>query len=174
VNGGYMINQALRCLPETDDKIFACLESHMSLLPLEEFNNVVWIKDVTEGQACTTAILVDKVPDNNSILLSACDNGALYDSDKFADLIENTENDIVVWSYRNNYTAHHNPNMYSWLDVDNNGYVNKVNVKKFPYGSNPVDEYAVVGTMFFRNKEVYNNLLKNCMKLMKELMVNFM
>ena len=160
VNGGYMINQALRCLPETDDKIFACLESHMSLLPLEEFNNVVWIKDVTEGQACTTAMLVDKVPDNNSILLSACDNGALYDSDKFADLIENTENDIVVWSYRNNYTAHHNPNMYSWLDVDNDGYVNKVNVKKFPYGSNPVDEYAVVGTMFFRNKEVYNKSLE--------------
>jgi len=42
----------------------------------------------------------------------------LYDSDKFADLIEDQDNDIVVWSYRNNYTAHHNPNMYSWLDVD--------------------------------------------------------
>ena len=54
-------------------------------------------------------------------------------------IIENTDNDIVVWSYRNNYTAHHNPNMYSWLDVDDDGNVNKVNVKKFPYGSNPVD-----------------------------------
>ena len=98
--------------------------------------------------------------EGDSILLSACDNGALYDSNKFADLIENVENDIVVWSYRNNYTAHHNPNMYSWLDVDDDGYVNKVNVKKFPYGSNPVDEYAIVGTMFFRNKEVYKKSLE--------------
>ena len=160
VNGNYMINQALRCLPQTDSKIFACLRSHMSMLPLEDFNNVVWIDDVTEGQACTTALLVDQVEDGDSILLSACDNGALYDSDKFADIIENTDNDIVVWSYRNNYTAHHNPNMYSWLDVDDDGNVNKVNVKKFPYGSNPVDEYAIVGTMFFRNKEVYNKSLE--------------
>ena len=37
VNGGYMINQALRCLPETNNKIFACLRSHMSMLPLEDF-----------------------------------------------------------------------------------------------------------------------------------------
>ena len=160
VNGGYMINQALRCLPETDNKIFACLRSHMSMLPLEDFENVVWIDEVTEGQACTTELLVDKVNEGDSILLSACDNGALYDSDKFADLIENVENDIVVWSYRNNYTAHHNPNMYSWLDVDDDGNVNKVNVKKFPYGSNPVDEYAIVGTMFFRNKEVYKKSLE--------------
>ena len=160
VNGGYMINQALRCLPETDNKIFACLRSHMSMLPLEDFENVVWIDEVTEGQACTTELLVDKVNEGDSILLSACDNGALYDSNKFADLIENVENDIVVWSYRNNYTAHHNPNMYSWLDVDDDGNVNKVNVKKFPYGSNPVDEYAIVGTMFFRNKEVYKKSLE--------------
>ena len=160
VNGGYMVSQALRCLPETDEVIYACLNSHMSLLPLEEFSNVLWIDEVTEGQACTSAMLIDKIEDDSSILLSACDNGALYNSDKFADLIENTENDIVVWSYRNNYTAHHNPNMYSWLDVDDDGNVNKINVKKFPYGSNPVDEYAIVGTMFFRNKEIYNRSLE--------------
>ena len=160
VNGGYMVNQAVRCLPQTDEVMYACRSSHMSLLPLEEFSNVLWIDEVTEGQACTSAMLIDKIEDDSSILLSACDNGALYNSDKFADLIENIENDIVVWSYRNNYTAHHNPNMYSWLDVDDKGYVKKVNVKKFPYGSNPVDEYAIVGTMFFRNKEVYNKSLE--------------
>ena len=62
-----------------------------------------------EGQSITTSKIVEKIDNDTSILLSACDNGALYDSDKFADLIENQDNDIVVWSYRNNYTAHHNP-----------------------------------------------------------------
>ena len=73
-------------------------------------------------------------------------------------MIEDQDNDIVVWSYRNNYTAHHNPNMYSWLEVDENDTIKKVNVKKFT-GENPVDEYAIVGTMFFRDKRVYNNSL---------------
>ena len=159
VNGGYMVDQALRCLPETDKTIFGALESHISMMPLEEYPEVVWLKETPkEGQSITTAMIVEKIEDDTSILLSACDNGALYDSDKFADLIEDQDNDIVVWSYRNNYTAHHNPNMYSWLEVDDNDTIKKVNVKKFT-GENPIDEYAIVGTMFFRDKNVYNTSL---------------
>ena len=144
---------------KTDKTIFGALESHMSMMPLEEYPEVVWLKETpAEGQSITTSKIVEKIDNDTSILLSACDNGALYDSDKFADLIEDQDNDIVVWSYRNNYTAHHNPNMYSWLEVDENDTIKKVNVKKFT-GENPVDEYAIVGTMFFRDKKVYNNLL---------------
>jgi len=77
-----------------------------------------------------------------------------YDSDKFVELVNNKTNDIIIWSYRNNYTSYYNPNMYSWLDVDAEGNVQKVNVKNFT-GENPLEEYAVVGTMFFRNKEIY-------------------
>ncbi|BCU98883.1 MAG: hypothetical protein CM15mV24_1080 [Bellamyvirus sp.] len=73
-------------------------------------------------------------------------------------LIEDPQNDIVVWSYRNNYTSYRNPDMYSWLDVDGDD-IKGVSVKKFP-GGNPVDEYAIVGTMFFRNKDVYLQSLK--------------
>ena len=163
INGQYMVDRALHCLPETDETVFACLTSHMSMLPIEDFGNVIWINEVTEGQACTTAKIVDEIDDESSIILSACDNGALYDSDKFADLIEDLDNDIVVWSYKNNYTAHHNPDMYSWLDVNESGNVTKVNVKNFT-GTNPIDEYAIVGTMFFRNKQIYFNSLENLYK----------
>ena len=158
VNENYMVDQAEHCLPRTDKTVYACLKSHMSMLPLEEYNHVVWIDDVLDGQACTTEKIMNEIDDDTSILLSACDNGVLYDSDKFADLIENPQNDIVVWSYRNNYTSYRNPDMYSWLDVDGDD-VKGVSVKKFT-GDNPVDEYAIVGTMFFRNKSVYLNSLK--------------
>ena len=153
VNDNYMVDQAEYCLPKTDKTVYACLKSHMSMLPLEDYNHVVWIDDVLDGQACTTEKIMNEIDDDTSILLSACDNGVLYDSDKFADLIEDPQNDIVVWSYRNNYTAYRNPDMYSWLDVDGDD-IKGVSVKKFP-GGNPVDEYAIVGTMFFRNKDVY-------------------
>ena len=153
VNDNYMVDQAEYCLPKTDKTVYACLKSHMSMLPLEDYSHVVWIADVLDGQACTTEKIMNEIDDDTSILLSACDNGVLYDSDKFADLIEDPQNDIVVWSYRNNYTSYRNPDMYSWLDVDGDD-IKGVSVKKFP-GGNPVDEYAIVGTMFFRNKDVY-------------------
>jgi len=151
VNDKNMFEQAVRCLPKTDRTIYACLRKQTAPHPVG--GEVLWIDQVLEGQACTTEKIVENCNDG-SILVSACDNGVFYDADKFLDLVNDEENDIIVWSYRNNYTSHHNPNMYSWLDVDENQNVLNVNVKEFK-GSNPVEEYAIVGTMFFRNKDTY-------------------
>jgi NDP-sugar pyrophosphorylase family protein len=156
VNGKPMVDQAVRCLPKTDDVIYGCLSGHNNSVPA---GNIVWIEDVLPGQACTTERLVNVVEDDKSIIISACDNGMFYNSDKFLELVEDKSNDVIVWSYRNNYTSHHNPNMYSWLDIDTGGYVRCVDVKNF-IGNNPVEEYAVVGTMFFRNKNIYLSSLK--------------
>jgi hypothetical protein len=49
--------------------------------------------------------------------------------------------------------------MYSWIEVDEDQNIKNINVKEFK-GTNPIDEYAVVGTMFFRNKEIYLNSLQ--------------
>jgi hypothetical protein len=151
VNGKNMIDQAIRCLPDTESTIFACLKRHKDTAPL---GNIVWIDDVLPGQACTTERIVNTIDPEESILVSACDNGMFYDADKFIELVDDKTNDVIVWSYRNNYASYYNPNMYSWLDVDAEDNVQKVNVKDFT-GKNPLNEYAVVGTMFFRNKEVY-------------------
>lgn len=151
INDRNMFEQAVRCLPKTDKTIYACLRKQTAPHPVG--GEVLWIDRVLEGQACTTEKIVEHCNDE-SILISACDNGVFYDANKFLDLVNDEENDIIVWSYRNNYTSHHNPNMYSWLDVDETQNVLNVNVKKFK-GSNPVEEYAIVGTMFFRNKDTY-------------------
>ena len=157
VNDEYMVDQAVRCLPKTDRTIYAARSAHMSLMPLQDYPNVVWVDEVTQGQACTTEKILELVEDG-SILVSACDNGITYDETKLIDLVNDESNDIIVWSYRNNFTSHHNPDMYSWLDVDDDGNVRKVNVKKY-VGENPVNDYAIVGTMFFRSKDVYLNSL---------------
>lgn len=155
LNGKFMVNQAIRCLPKTDKIVFGCLRGHKNYSILE---NVVWIDDVLPGQACTTEKLLDEV-DDQSILISACDNGVFYDSDQFLQLVNDEKNDIIVWSYRNNYTSHNNPNMYSWLDVNEDQEITRVNVKEFK-GNDPLKEFAIVGTMFFRNKDIYINSLQ--------------
>jgi NDP-sugar pyrophosphorylase family protein len=149
INGKSMVRQAVRCLPKTDDTIYACLKGHQA--PGE---NVVWIDKVLEGQACTTERIVNEINPDKSILISACDNGVFYDADRFIDLVNDEENDIIVWSYRNNYTSHLQPNAYSWVNCDENGNVSGVDVKNFT-GKDPTKEFAITGTMFFRTREIF-------------------
>ena len=154
VNGHYMMDRALHCLPKTDKVILGALLKHKDLLPLQDYGEVVWIDEVLQGQACTTEKIVEQVQPDTSILVSACDNGVLYDADKFLELVNDDKNDIIVWSYRNNYASFYNPNAYSWLDVDAEDNIINVGVKEFT-GDNPLDKHAITGTMFFKDKEVY-------------------
>ena len=154
VNGYNMVDQAVRCLPETDKTIYACLKDHEP-----PGRDVVWIDEVLEGQACTTEKIVEQC-DDGSILVYACDNGVFYDADKFLELVNDRSNDIIVWTYRNNYTSHLQPNAYSWVNCDDDGNVLSVDVKDFK-GKDPVNEYAITGTMFFRSKEVFGCALSS-------------
>lgn len=149
VNGKKMVEQAVRCLPETDDVIYACLKGHQS-----PSQNTIWIDDVLNGQACTTERIVNVCDSKSSILVSACDNGVFYDADKFLELVDDKNNDIIVWTYKNNYTSHLQPQAYSWVKCDKNGNIYRVDVKEFT-GSNPIEEFAITGTMFFRTKEIF-------------------
>jgi NDP-sugar pyrophosphorylase family protein len=158
VNGKDMVDQAVRCLPKTDDVIYACLKGHQS-----PGQNTVWINEVLEGQACTTERIVNVIDPDSSILISACDNGVFYDADKFLDLVNDEENDIIVWTYRNNYTSHLQPEAYSWVKCDEDGNVSRVDIKKFT-GTDPVNEFAITGTMFFRSKEIFNLSLESLYK----------
>jgi len=158
VNGKNMFEQAVRCLPKTDRTIYACLRDQKAPHPVG--GEVLWIDEVLEGQACTTERIVDVCNPNSSILVSACDNGAFYDSDKFLDLVNDKENDIIVWTYRNNYTSHLQPEAYSWVKCDSDGNINRVDVKKFT-GINPVKEFAITGTMFFRSREIFFRSLQS-------------
>lgn len=157
VNGKNMFEQAVRCLPKTDRTIYACLRGQEAPHPIG--GEVLWIDEVLEGQACTTEKIVNVCDPDSSILVSACDNGALYDSDKFLDLVNDEENDIILWTYRNNYTSYLQPEAYSWVKCDNDGNVSRVDVKKFT-GVDPVKEFAITGTMFFRSREIFFSSLK--------------
>ena len=148
VNGKDMVDQAVRCLPKTDRTIYACLKGHQA-----PSDDVVWIDEVLEGQACTTEKIVEQCGDG-SILVSACDNGVFYDADKFLELVNDESNDIIVWTYRNNYTSQLQPNAYSWVNCDEDGNVSNVDVKDFK-GTNPIEEFAITGTMFFRSRKVF-------------------
>ena len=164
-----MVIQAVNCLPKCDNLYFGCLEEHLHKYNIKEeleknFDaNIVAIKNVTEGQACTTEKIIKEsnICLEDPILISACDNGAYYDEQKLKELFLDQSVDVIVWTFRNHQTSKNNPNMYAWLEVDENNFIKHVSCKKFIY-EDPLKTHAIIGTMFFRKAKYFiDGLRKN-------------
>lgn len=159
VDGQPMIVSAVKCLPDCERKYFITLNEHLRSYDLAStlhsaFKDVeiMGIDDVTEGQACTSAIAIERLPPQTPILISACDNGVIYDAERYAALEADPSVDVIVWSFHNNPTSKLYPHMYAWLDVDIHDRIKHVSVKKHFAGA----QHAIIGTMYFRNAEIYN------------------
>jgi hypothetical protein len=168
INGKPMIIQAVDCLPKSDNNIFVCLEEHINMYNIDSILhdyypncNIKSINKVTNGQACTCEIGINYFDLNleNPIIISACDNGVYYDKEKYLNLLNDESIDVIVWSFRNNQTSKINPNMYSWLEVDENDNIKNVSCKNFIY-DNPLTTHAIIGTMFFRKAKYFIDGLK--------------
>lgn len=163
-----MVVQAVKCLPQSDNNIFICLKEHLDNYNLENelkynFDNVKIksINYVTQGQACTCEIGINefKIDPEAPILISACDNGVYYDTEEYQKLLDDESIDIIVWTFRNNQSSKNNPNMYAWLDVDDEGFIKYVSCKKFIF-DDPLKTHAIIGTMFFRKCKYFSNGLE--------------
>jgi len=166
VNGSPMIVQAVNCLPSTSNKVFICLEDHLNNYPLLQTKlknsypscKIHSISSVTQGQACTTEIGINHshICRDDPILISACDNGVYYKTEKYQELLDDPSVDVIVWTFRNNPTSRNNPNMYAWLDVDGNDNVKYVSCKKFIEGvHDKQNSHVIIGTMFFRKSNYF-------------------
>jgi len=175
-----MIVQAVNCIPKSTNFIFICLKEHIEKYNLKQEldknytnannsnTNIVIIDKVTEGQACTCELgLTDTNFDlEQSILISACDNGVYYDIEKYQKLVDDKSVDVIVWSFRNNPTSKNNPNMYAWMDVDDNDNIKSVSCKKFIEEVHDIKKsHVIIGTMFFRKAKYFTEgLHKNYKK----------
>lgn len=161
VNNNPMIIEAVNCLPKTDQTYFIGLKEHYQKYPIQEQilkylpkSDFLLIDETTNGQATTCKLAIDYFNiKNKAILISACDNGAYYDCTKFNQLVEDN-NDVIVWSFTNNPTSKLYPQMYAWLDVDNNDNIKRVSVKKKFIDIE--SKHCIIGTMYFRDVEYFN------------------
>lgn len=167
VDGLPMVIRAVKDLPPTSRTVFITLEEHLKTYPglmgLQKYISgaeIYEIPSVTQGQACTCEIAMERADISNEtpVLISACDNGAYYEPESFYRLMADPSVDVVVWSFTNNPTARLYPQMYAWLDVDEELNLREVSVKKtFPDRPNI---HAIIGTMFFRSAAIYREGLK--------------
>lgn len=182
VSGKPMIVQAANCMPKAPRNIFVCLEEHLVKYPLESAikseypdGKIVTLNKTTEGQACTCEIGLENEEPNSPLLIAACDNGMLYDEDRYKALLDDESVDAVVWSFRNHPSSERNPEMYGWIKTDKNDTVIGVSVKK-AISDTPRKDHAIIGTFYFRKaryfKEALSRLYKNNIRVNGEFYVD--
>jgi len=166
VSGKPMIVQATNYLPRAEKNIFVCLGGHLDSYPLEiaikkvyGAAKIVRLDEVTEGQAITCELGLAGENLESPLLIAACDNGMLWDKNKYQQLIDDQDVDVVVWSFRRYPTGERNPQMYGWISVNDNEDVQSVSVKK-PISDDPYNDHAIVGTFYFRKMRYFIESVK--------------
>jgi len=169
VEGEPMVIRAVECLPPVTNRIFICQNSHLNEYPIVEKikskypkSTIIAIDKVTDGQACTCELALNRLDLNNPLLISACDNGVYYDTETYKKLLEDDTIDIIIWSFSNNVTSQLYPHMYAWLDVDEKGQIKRVSIKK-PF-HDVENKYAIIGTMLFKKAKYFQKGLEEIYK----------
>lgn len=141
---------------ETTKIIFVDRDFHKSAGVEEEiykyFQNSLFITvdHLTEGQACTCLLAKDLINNDDELLISACDNGIVFDENKYDTLKQ--EADVIAFTFTHNESSVNNPNAYGWVIVDNDNDMNckGCSVKK-AISENPENDHAIIATFWYRH-----------------------
>ena len=124
VSGQQMFIKAIKDLPRMKKiKIISRKEivknkNLLNYLKKENFDAKIRIlENPTDGQAITCLKGMDDkdIITNKPLIISACDMGIIFDKEKYQELIESKEIDIIVWGCRGYPNATKNPSIYSWI-----------------------------------------------------------
>lgn len=157
VSGKPMAIQAVSSVPSADENIFVCKKDHLKRYPLSEEllktganTKIVALDKTTEGQAVTCLIGMENQDTEQPLLITACDHAVIYDREKYEQLLADPSTDVIVWTFRHHPSSRQNPEMYGWVETNDEGDALGVSVKK-AISSNPFEDHAIVGTFTFKN-----------------------
>ncbi|MEM9103096.1 MAG: NTP transferase domain-containing protein [Pseudomonadota bacterium] len=181
VSGKPMIIQANQSLPSSEKNRYVCLQEHINNYHLDKKLrdyqpdcDVISINQVTEGQAITCQLGLEGVDENASLTIGACDNGMLWDAEKYQQLITDETIDGIIWTFVNHPSSRNHPEMYGWVKTCD-AIATGVSVKK-AISETPEKDHAVVGTFWFRRVSLFQKglayLLENNVRINNEFYVD--
>ena len=111
----------------------------------------IGLEKITDGQAITVREGLSKAGDG-PIVINSCDQGILYEYDKFNDIYKDA--DVVICGLRNYFPAISKPTSFSW--IKNSGSdVLEITSKKCD--GNPKDGVVFISCLIYKNKEILKN-----------------
>ena len=170
ISGNPMYSQSINHVGSSNNITFVCQKEHAKNFGIDEDieknfpgSNVVFVDGITEGQACTCEIGINSIKDHTKkLFVMSCDNGVIFDHNLLSKYMD--EFDCLVFGFKNDPSSRNNPNMYSWADIDEENNIKRISMKT-PISDNPFNDYALVGSFYFRDSKIFlsalNELYRN-------------
>ena len=165
ISGIPMVIQAVKSLPKANNYTFIALENLFAKSNLNKelflnFKNVriKLLNKITDGQCSTCLSIINEIPSEEPLTISACDHGVIFNDKKFYKIFNDKNVDIIVWVTRGHPESIRNPYMYGWAEESNNK-LKKVSVKKplFNIEKDPL----LIGTFTFKRTEIFKECAEN-------------
>ena len=178
VDGIPMVGAAAKSLPKANRYIFIYRKEHIKESDLKVTldshlgidSTIIGIEKLTEGEVCTCLHACSVLDPEQPLLISACDNSMVWDEEKYTRLVEDVNNDCIVWTFRGYPGAIWNPQMYSWVEQED-GIVKRVSVKE-PISDTPEQDAGITGAFWFRKAryfiEAANSLISSNERINRE------
>jgi len=164
VNGKPMVTNAIRSLPAARNVCVGVLAEHEQRFSVKQnikLENTsvetIIIPELTNGQATTCAEIIKMLPEDESFVIGACDNGMVWDEKHFEKLLIDGV-DVILWAFKGHPHAVKNPEQYGWIGTNGHDVVN-VSVKE-PISNSPKNDWGIVGAFYFKNKQVFEDAYK--------------
>ena len=155
VSGIPMILKVIRDLPKAEKWIFVIREEHLDYgvdkLIKKEIPDAIFLIDPNPiGQATSCMIAKDYLDTDEELFIAACDNGFLYNQEKFNQLRQRPDTDCIIWTFTQRETLNRNPAAWGWYKLEqDNETIQDISVK-IPVSENPFNDHAVVATFYFK------------------------
>jgi NDP-sugar pyrophosphorylase family protein len=179
INGRPMIFRILNSMPEQDQWIFLPRQKDLDYHPIKQAllsfskNSIILgVKGYTSGQAATCLLAEDMIDDNSELIIASSDYEHRYNPELWQAIIQNSEIDGAIWTYRSGSMVLKNPEMFAYCQVEKDGISVSRIVEKQTISDNPNFDPLVVGTFWFRHagdfKLAANNLIDNDIRINDE------
>ena len=165
-----MVLRSVETLPKSLNKVFVIREDMEGINIISSMikkdypeSNIKLLKEITEGQAISSLLgleELDNTTDLSPLTIASCDSGYIFDNQKFQQLLNRKNVDVIIWATRNHANAKRNPEMFGWIDSDEKGQIREVSVKK-PI-NNDLSKFLITGTFTFNDVNHFKKAVESC------------
>jgi len=157
VSGVPMIVQVIRCMPPSDKWIFIVRQEHIQNYHINEIIKkevphaiIIAVNQTTLGQANTCLLAQGYILPEEPVFVGASDNGYVYDTLKYQQLLHDPKIDCIVWTFTKMEKMRQKPQSYGWAKLEEDGMTIKDMSVKAPISNDPYYDHAVVATFAFK------------------------
>jgi NDP-sugar pyrophosphorylase family protein len=154
VDGQPMIKHVLDLFPGETDIHCICNREHIETTAmrsvLEGYGATVHVIEPHKwGPVYAVLQIVEKIADDEEVIVSYCDYGTVWDYTAFLKGVRDTRADGAIAAYRGFHPHMLGTDNYAFLRLNDDGSVAEVREKE-PFTQNRMEEYASNGTYYFR------------------------